>query len=139
MHVCLRFVVRMYQAQLVFLMFERDSQSQFTLYSSVSVLNKLISLALNLTRVTRPYQVVTTLENFTCLINGDFLMILTDGQKWSLPTKTLLTTLFENAMKKVIMYGRDVYRYFNERELLLIVIFMDPNEVSKYIKQIRCL
>lgn len=46
MHVCLRFVVRMYQAQLVFLMFERDSQSQFTLYSSVSVLNKLISLAL---------------------------------------------------------------------------------------------
>lgn len=59
MHVCLRFVVRMYQAQLVFLMFERDSQSQFTLYSSVSVLNKLISLGLNLTRVTRPYQVVT--------------------------------------------------------------------------------
>ena len=62
MHVCLRFVVRMYQAQLVFLMFERDSQSQFTLYSSVSVLNKLISLALNLTRVTRPYQVVTATE-----------------------------------------------------------------------------
>ena len=61
MHVCLRFVVRMYQAQLVFLMFERDSQSQFTLYSSVSVLNKLISLGLNLTRVTRPYQVVTVL------------------------------------------------------------------------------
>ena len=59
MHVCLRFVVRMYQAQLVFLMFERDSQSQFTLYSSVSVLNKLISLDLNLTRVTRPYHVVT--------------------------------------------------------------------------------
>ena len=59
MHVCLRFVVRVYQAQLVFLMFERDSQSQFTLYSSVSVLNKLISLGLNLTRVTRPYQVVT--------------------------------------------------------------------------------
>ena len=59
MHVCLRFVVRMYQAQLVFLMFERDSQSQFTLYSSVSVLNKLISLGLNLSRVTRPYQVVT--------------------------------------------------------------------------------
>ena len=59
MHVCLRFVVRMYQAQLVFLMFERDSQSQFTLYSSVSVLNKLISLDLNLSRVTRPYQVVT--------------------------------------------------------------------------------
>ena len=65
MHVCLRFVVRMYQAQLVFLMFERDSQSQFTLYSSVSVLNKLISLALNLTRVTRPYQVVTKLISQT--------------------------------------------------------------------------
>ena len=59
MHVCLRFVVRMYQAQLVILMYEGDSQSQFTLYSSVSVLNKLISLGLNLTRVTRPYQVVT--------------------------------------------------------------------------------
>ena len=59
MHVCLRFVVRVYQAQLVFLMYERDSQSQFTLYSSVSVLNKLTSLGLNLTRVTRPYQVVT--------------------------------------------------------------------------------
>ena len=59
MHVCLRFVVRMYQAQLVILMYERDSQSQFTLYRSVSVLNKLISLGLNLTRVTRPYQVVT--------------------------------------------------------------------------------
>ena len=59
MHVCLRFVVRVYQAQLVILMYEGDSQSQFTLYSSVSVLNKLISLGLNLTRVTRPYQVVT--------------------------------------------------------------------------------
>ena len=75
MHVCLRFVVRMYQAQLVFLMFERDSQSQFTLYSSVSVLNKLISLGLNLARVTRPYQVVTTvLKNISIFVFLHFFL-----------------------------------------------------------------
>ena len=80
MHVCLRFVVRMYQAQLVFLMFERDSQSQFTLYSSVSVLNKLISLGLNLTRVTCPYQVgqFPTLTKLT-MVTSNFIGWLTLG------------------------------------------------------------
>ena len=38
---------------------ETLSLSLLCIYYSVSVLNKLISLALNLTRVTHPYQVVT--------------------------------------------------------------------------------
>ena len=79
-------------------------------------------------------------KDFDCLVNGDFLMILADeSEKWTPPPKTLLTTLLENGIRKSILTGYPrLFATLNEREILLVLNYLDPNEESKYIQQVRC-
>ena len=79
-------------------------------------------------------------EDFDWLVNGDFLMILADeSEKWTPPPKTLLTTLLENSIRKSILTGDPrLFATLNEREILLVLNYMDPNEEPKYIQQVRC-
>ena len=74
------------------------------------------------------------------MTNGDFILILTkDDQKWTPPNPSLLVRVFENVFKRCLLHDLiDIHMEFNERELLLIRNYMDSNEESVYIKQMRC-